>query len=156
MEIFLAGEDGAPGRLATGTVVEGTGDAAAGRIGGGAEKLVAGGGAGYFHGCKGGDATAVAAAGEGAPIAATITHDFEDRESVGVQFNVGHGLGLRGVGPVLEHQLGVGVLVIDGDESVVGIGNVVSGKGEEVEPIVVVAELFGLGFGGLVVGVKGR
>ena len=150
--VLLAGQVGAPGRVAVGAVVlRATGGGAVGAVQG-LEQGMAARRADHLHRRGGGDA-AVVAAGHHLPVAEAVAADLDDGHAVGVDF-LAHFLG-RGAQAVQcgrsvgVQQRRVDVLVVEHQQAVVGAApaTVTAVDGEEVHAVMVHADLFGLVLG---------
>ena len=153
VEVLLAGEHGAPRGGAAGAVVQGAQHAGAGRVLDGLEQRVAGGRAADLELGGAGDAAVAAAAADVLPRGAALgALEVHDGQAVGLEADVDDVLEVRGDVLRGEHDVLVGVLVV-GDEVA---GAVVAAVGDDVQVVVVVAELGGLRRTGLVLDVELR
>ena len=153
VEVFLAGQVGAPGGETIAAVVEGALRARAAGIAAGLEQGIAGGRAAHLHGRMRRDAAVVDAARHDVPCALGVALEVDHRHAVRV-----HGLVHVVAAPLLGHvaalaakqpDVGAGlfidraVLVVHDQQAFV----VLAVQGEEVDAVVVVAHLLGLGGG---------
>ena len=153
MEVLLGHEIGAPGRHAAGAVVDGAEDLGAGRIGIGLQPRMAGGGAGDLHRGLGGDAAVLGAVADHLPLAVDLA-DLDDAAAMGGHFDgdaigIGvrhHDLALLDRDDAREHQVLVGVFVVDHEQAVLGRAV----DRDVAHEVVVVAELARLRLRGLV------
>lgn len=125
MEILFRHDVGAPRRDAPGTVVDRADGARASRIDIGLQAIVASGRAGNFHGSVGSDTAIVFAVGDDLPLAAGLA-DFDDGAAMGRHFDI-HlllaerallDLAIHDLDEAREHQVRVGVFVIDDEQAV--------------------------------------
>ena len=150
VEVLLARQHRAPRGGAAGAVVHGAADRATGRVGRGLEQVRPGGGT-----VDGEDGV------EGDPAVEARARDVRPRVAALAAGQLDHGHAVRGpgradegggVGAGREHDALVGVLVVAHEQ---GAGAGAVGL-DDVEVVVVVAELPGLRLGRLVVRVEGR
>ena len=172
VEVLLGGQPGAPGGDAAGAVVDGAEHGRPGRVGGGLQPRMAGRRAGDRHRRVGGDAAVLRPIGDDTPLAVDLP-DLDDGAAMGGHLDR-HPPGVGGSGRDLvlrrlllaaddggrgrdgdevgEHQVRVGVLVVDHEQAVLG-GAV---DGEVADVVGVVAELPGLRLGALVQRIERR
>ena len=152
VEVFLAGEDGPPRGGAAGAVAEGAERRRAGRVGGGLDEVAAADRTDELEGGLGGDAAVERGRLGVDPLAVgVLAGHLHDGHAVGVHRDLHLVVGeRRGVGVAVEHQLVVGVLVVDDEDGLVG-----AAVAQDADVVAVVAHLTGLGGGRLVVEVEG-
>ncbi len=152
MEILFRHDVGAPRRDAAGTVVHRADGARASRIDIGLQAIVAGGRAGNFHGRVGSDTAIVFAVGDDLPLAAGLA-DFDDGAAMRRHFDI-HlllaerallDLAIHDLDEAREHQVRVGVFVVDDEQAVLAR----TFERNVADIVVVVAELLALRIGGL-------
>ena len=149
VEVFLARKHRAPRRGAPSAVAQGAEHDLAGAVGDRLEEGGAGGGPGHDERGRSSDASIAAAAelvgpGSTGPPAS----EFDDRHAVRHHRGAALGVGFLGCGRGREHDVLVRVLVVR-DEVALARGGV-----EDVEVVVVVAELASLGIRSLIVRVE--
>ena len=151
VEVFLSRRHRAPGRITAGAIIQRAEHQSPGGVGLGLQQIMPGGGAGNLHRGRGGDA-AIEAAFLGIAPAAIFLADFHHCKSMGHDF----GLGLFGIDPLARsaaaakpapHQAGIGVFVVHHQKPVIAALAALRER-EEIEVIIIVAELRGLCGGG--------
>ena len=147
VEVLLRHQHRAPGGLASGAVVEGAQHPGAGRIGIGLEAVVAGRRADDLDLGRERDPARVLAARDHGPGVALFL-DLDRRAAVCHQLDLGLLGGLRLAAPAGEHQLRIGVLVVDVQQAVLGAVGAARQR-EIAKKVVIVAELPRLSVGAL-------
>ena len=155
VEVLLGGKHRAPGRLAAGAVVERAAHGGSGGVLARHQPGVASRRPGDGHRGLAGEATVILRAARVAPGAVGGAHDLYHREAVSSNADI-H-LVAGGVLRVVarEHQLLVGVLVVHRQQAAVR-GARAEGQRQEPYEVAVVAELLGLGGGGLLPDIVNR
>ena len=147
VEVFLSGRHRAPGRIPAGAVIQRAQHLPPGGVGLGLQQIMPGGGAGNPHRGRGGDA-AIEATFLGIAPAAIFLADFHHCKSVRHDL----GLGLFGIDALARsaaaakpapHQPGIGVFMVHHQKTVI-TALAAQRQGEEVEVVIIIAELRGL------------
>ena len=148
IEVFFAGQVGAPRRLAVGAVAESAQHLAPARIGGGLQQRVPGGRAAELHFGIGGDAAVIARRALHLPALAVADALYRHDGDAVRRLRFTHLFQAGGLGAAVGEQvLLVNVFVIDGHHAMIVIDR------EEAHAVVIVAELFFL-IGGAVVALR--
>ena len=147
VEVFLSRRHRAPRRIPAGAIIQRAEHLPPGGVGFGLQQIMPGGGAGNPHRGRGRDA-AIEAAFLGIAPAAIFLADFYHCKSMGHDFGLGlfgtHALAGSTPSPKASpHQIGVGVFVVHHQKPVIA-ALAAQRQGEEVDVIIIVAELRGL------------
>ena len=147
VEIFFRRCHRAPGRIATGAIVQRAKHQSPSRIGLGLQQIMAGSGAGNLHWGRGSNAAIEAAFLGIAPttiVLANFHHGKPVRHDFGFRLFGTHALAGRTPCPKASpHHAGVGVFMIDHEQPVI-TARCPLWEREEIEVIIIVAELRGL------------